>query len=60
VVRAWLAFHDQLVAEWLRDRPFPESELLRMLCGSLADVLEGVRDLEPDNIALADLASLRG
>lgn len=60
LVRAWLAFHDQLVAERLQDRPFPEADLPRLLCGSLADLLEGARALEPENIALVDLASLRG
>lgn len=60
LVHAWQAFHDQLVADWLRDRPFPEADLLRLLCGSLADLLEGARDLEPENVARVDLASLRG
>jgi hypothetical protein len=54
LVRAWRAFHDQLVAEWLRGRTFPEADLLRLLCGSLADLMEGARALERENIALVD------
>jgi len=59
LTRAWLAFLDRLTADWLRYRPFGEADLIRVLCGSLADLLETARFLEPETIALANLAALR-
>ncbi|HXT93262.1 MAG TPA: TetR/AcrR family transcriptional regulator [Trebonia sp.] len=60
LARAWVAFLDQLVAQWLRDPPFGEADLIRVLCGSLADLLEAARPLEPETVALVSLAALRG
>lgn len=60
LTRAWLAFLDRLTADWLRDQPFGEADLIRVLCGSLADLLETARPLEPESIALVSLAALRG
>lgn len=60
LARAWVAFVDQLVADWLRDPAFAEADLIRVLCGNLADLLETARPLEPETVAQVSLAALRG
>ena len=44
----------------LREPLFGEADLIRVLCGNLADLLEAARPLEPETIALVSLAALRG
>lgn len=60
LARAWVALVDQLVADWLRDPPFGEADLIQVLCGSLADLLEAARSLEPQTTAQLSLTALRG
>jgi hypothetical protein len=59
LLRAWLAFHDQLVVEWLRNRPFSEAELLRAVREPGRSVA-GRSSLEPETIARVNVAALRG
>lgn len=59
LAHGWTALLDQLVVEWLRARPFAEDDLIELLCGCLADLLDSARPLEPETIAAAGLASLR-
>ena len=59
LVRGWVAFVDQLVAGWLREPAFGEADLIRVLCGNLADLLQAAASLEPDTIAQVSLAALR-
>jgi hypothetical protein len=59
LVRGWVAFVDQLVADWLRAPSFSEADLIRVLCGNLADLLTAAVPFEPETIAQVSLPALR-
>ncbi|MTD54974.1 TetR/AcrR family transcriptional regulator [Amycolatopsis pithecellobii] len=57
VVRAWQAFHDDLVSRWLVDRKFPRERIVEMLFSSLDSALESATILDPET--RIDLTVLR-